>query len=140
MSKLIDGERIKRNLNRLQGYTVMGVKANDISFKILFMSPTGEEVTITQANAFGLSVKESKSAVVLSKLITPKHQDDCKDLKLDPDIVVGTIVEHVNVYYQGKGIYANRISLSFILNIPGTKQKPGIMVSTDLSSEYTLGN
>lgn len=140
MSKLIDGERIKRNLNRLQGYTVMGVKANDISFKILFMSPTGEEVTITQANAFGLSAKESKSAVVLSKLITPKHQDDCKDLKLDQDIVVGTIVEHVNVYYQGKGIYANRISLSFILNIPGTKQKPGIMVSTDLSSEYTLGN
>ncbi len=138
MSKLIDGERIKRNLNRLQGYTVMGVKANDISFKILFMSPTGEEVTITQANAFGLTIKESKSAVVLNRLFTVKHQDDCKDLDVHPDKVVGAVLRHVNVYAKGKGIFKNRISLSFQLGIINTKQTPGIMVSTDLSSDYVL--
>ena len=138
MSKKLDSDLIAKNLNRLVGYTVMGVKANDVSFKIDFMGPKGDEISITQANAFGLTIKESKSAVVLNRLITVKHQDDCKDLDVHPDKVVGAVLRHVNVYAKGKGIFKNRISLSFQLGIIDTKQTPGIMVSTDLSSDYVL--
>ena len=138
MSKKLDSDLIAKNLNRLVGYTVMGVKANDVSFKIAFMGPKGDEISITQANAFGLTIKESKSAVVLNRLFTVKHQDDCKDLDVHPDKVVGAVLRHVNVYAKGKGIFKNRISLSFQLGIIDTKQTPGIMVSTDLSSDYVL--
>lgn len=37
MPKKLDSQVIAKNLNRLVGYTVMGVKANDVSFKIDFM-------------------------------------------------------------------------------------------------------
>ncbi len=138
MPKKLDSQVIAKNLNRLVGYTVMGVKANDVSFKIDFMGPNGDEISLTQANSFGLAIKESKSAVVLNRLFTVKHQDDCKELDVNPDKVVGAILRHVNVYAKGKGIFKNRISLSFQLGIVNTKQTPGIMVSTDISSDYVL--
>jgi hypothetical protein len=138
MPKKLDSQAIAKNLNRLVGYTVMGVKADDVSFRIDFMGPKGDEVSVTQANAFGLTVKESKAAIVLNRLFTVKHQDDCKDLDVNPDKVVGAVLRHVNVYSKGKGIFANRISLSFQLGIVNTKQTPGIMVSSDLSSDYVL--
>lgn len=74
----------------------------------------------------------------MNRLFTIKHQDDCKDLDVNPDKVVGAVLRHVNVYSKGKGIFANRISLSFQLGIVNTKQTPGIMVSSDLSSDYVL--
>ena len=138
MPKKIDGGTVAKNLNRLVGYTVTGVKADDVSFRIDFMGTKGDEISVTQANAFGLTVKESKAAIVLNRLFTVKHQDDCKDLDVNPDKVVGAVLWHVNVYSKGKGIFANRISLSFQLGIVNTKQTPGIMVSSDLSSDYVL--
>lgn len=39
MPKKIDGGTVAKNLNRLVGYTVMGVKADDVSFRIDFMGP-----------------------------------------------------------------------------------------------------
>lgn len=137
---VISGKVLKKNLSLLIGSTVTGIKGNDVSFSIIFTTPTGEEIEINQWNAHGLKKKESKEAIVLTNVITLKHKDDCSEMDLNPDKVVGAILRNVNVYTTGKGIFANRVSLSFQLNILDTDHTPGIMISTDISSSHSLSD
>lgn len=137
---VINGAVVKRNLSHLIGSTVTDIKGDDVSFVIIFTTPDGKEIEINHWNVYGLKKKDSKEAIVLTKVITLKHKDDCSEMDLNPDKVVGTILRNVNVYTSRKGVYTNRISLSFQLGIVDTDHTPGIMITTDLSSSHSLSD
>ena len=137
---VISSSVVKKNLNRLIGSTVTGIAGDDVSFSIIFTTPAGEEIEVNHWNAYGLKKKDAKEAIALTNVITLKHKDDCTEMGLYPDKVVGAVLRNVNVYTSKKGVYTNRISLSFQLGIIDTNHTPGIMISTDLSSSHSLSD